>query len=238
MQKQTWYWIFLCKCCFSGLFHGQLAVTFGILVGGVQEKGSHWHRCCCTAVASWKGGWDSAPVGQEAKVPELTLWINSFVRITSFTFAMYMLRAKRIHGRFRLPQPHGCSSTCPNFSEFHMHFKTVSYSRWYFHLVVFLLAKETFPLPLAWELEGSARAQCLCESRHELIRLALQWAVIYEASPFLTFPLFMQGNFNVINTKRFTAGRRELPSFISAIKLLVPTVAFPFDCLLGWNPGF
>lgn len=102
--------------------------------------------------------------------------------------------------------------------------------------------RRLFPLPLAWELEGtagcSARAWCLCESRHELIRLAQQRAVIYEASPFLTFPLFMQCNFNVINTKRFTAERRELPSFISAIKLLVPTVAFPFNCLLGWNPGF
>lgn len=42
-----------------------------------------------------------------------------------FTFAMCVLRAKRIHRHFELTQPQGCSSTCPNFSsEFHIHFQS------------------------------------------------------------------------------------------------------------------
>ena len=115
-----------------------------------------------------------------------------------------------------------------------MVFSVLSFSFW---------QRRLFPLPLAGELEGTAgcpaKAWCLREDRREVIRLAQQCAIIYEASPFLTFPLFMQCNFNVINTKRLTAERWELPSFISEIKLLLgPRVAFPFNCLLGWSPGF
>lgn len=170
-------------------------------------------------------------------MPHLALGTNSFVRFTSFTSPLPgACSAKRIHRYLKLTQPHGCSPACPSFSsEFHIHFKTVSQSRWYFYLVLFFLAKGLSPCP---GLGAGGHCRLLCQSRHELIRLAQKWAVIYEASPFLTFPLFMQCNFNVINTKRFTAGRGELPSFISAIKLLVPMVAFPFNCLLGWNPGF
>lgn len=78
-------------------------------------------------------------------------------------------------------------------------------------MVFSLLAKDAFPTSLGWELEGtagcSAQAWCLYENRREVIRLAQQCAVIYETSLSLTFPLFMQCNFNVINTKRFTAER-------------------------------
>lgn len=123
-----------------------------------------------------------------------------------------------------------------------VYFETVFWWRWSFCLVFFLWVKGTFPTSLGQEAGGNRRllskAWCLWENRREVIRLAQQCAIIYEVSPFLTFPLFMLCNFNVINTKRFTAVRWKLPSFISTIKQLVPTVAFPFNCLLGWSPGF